>query len=184
MSALDAKGAPVTSLTAADFRVREDGVAREVLKAGPATEPLTIALLVDDSQAAGRSIQMIREGVQKFVTALAGKAEIAIITYGDRPTIAVDYTTDQKKLLDGAGRLFPASGSGAYLLDAIVDASKGLQKRSPARRTGILSRRVGGSICGSSRRVQTGSMRWRRMRCSFSCTATPWAWRSSRILLG
>jgi VWFA-related protein len=133
VSVVDAKGDPASGLTAADFRVREDGVAREVLKAGPATEPLTVALLVDDSQAASAGIQMIRDGVESFIKGLAGKAEIALLTFGERPTIAVEYTTDQKKLLDGAHRIFPRSGAGAYLMDAIVEVSKGLQKRKAAR---------------------------------------------------
>jgi VWFA-related protein len=133
VSVVDGKGSPAPGLTAEDFRVREDGTAREVLKAGPATEPLTVALLVDDSQVANAGILMIREALQNFLTALAGKAEISIVTFGERPTIAVDYTTDQKKLLDGANRIFPRTGAGGYLLDAIVDVSKGMQKREPKR---------------------------------------------------
>src|SRR6476660_4371868 len=49
VSVVDAKGEPVDGLKAEDFRVREDNTAREVLKAAPATEPLTLALLVDDT---------------------------------------------------------------------------------------------------------------------------------------
>jgi VWFA-related protein len=133
VSVTDAKGDPVSGLIAADFRVREDGVAREVLKAGPATAPLTVAFLVDDSQASSQAIQMIREAAEAFVTALAGKAEMSIVTFGERPTIQVDYTTDQKKLLDGAKRIFPRAGAGAYLTEAIVEVSKGLQKREAKR---------------------------------------------------
>jgi VWFA-related protein len=133
VSVLDNKGEPATGLTAADFHVREDGVTREVLSAKPATEPLTVALLVDDSQITSPAIQMIRDGAEKFVTGLAGKAEISLQTYGERPTVRVEYTTDQKKLLDGVHRLFPQSGSGAYLMEAIVEAAKGLEKKKAAR---------------------------------------------------
>ena len=133
VSAVDGKGEPARGLTAEDFRVREDGIAREVLKAGPATGPLTVALLVDDTQAASSGVLMIREAVQNLLTALDGKAEISIVTFGERPTIAVDYTTDSKKLLAGANRIFPRSGAGGYLMDAIVEVSKGMQKRKPKR---------------------------------------------------
>jgi VWFA-related protein len=130
----DAKGDPVTGLTAADFHVREDNVTREVLKAAEATDPMSVALLVDDSQASTPALQMIREALDTFIPALAGKAEIALITFGERPTIAADYTTDQKKLLDAAHRIFPRPGAGGYLLDALVEVSKGMQKREAKRR--------------------------------------------------
>lgn len=142
---VDSKGDPAAGLTAQDFRVREDGVAREVLKAGPATEPLTVALLIDDSEAASPAIQMIREAMDAFFKALQGKAEIALVTIGDRPTIVVDYTTDQKKLHDGAVRIFPRSNAGADFLDAIVEVSKGIQKRE-ARRPVIAVLMMDGSI--------------------------------------
>jgi VWFA-related protein len=133
VSVVDGKGAPAKGLTEHDFRVREDGIVREVTKAGVATDLMSIALLVDDSQATSPALQMIREAVDKFLVALEGKAEIAIVTFGERPTIEVDYTTDTKKLRDGGRRIFPRSGSGAYLLDAIVDVSKGLEKREAKR---------------------------------------------------
>ena len=41
-------------------------VAREVVSAGTATEPLTISLLVDDSQAASEAIQFMREHAPKY----------------------------------------------------------------------------------------------------------------------
>jgi VWFA-related protein len=133
VSVLDNKGQPVEGLGITDFTVREDNVAREVLKVAPATEPLTIALLVDDSQAAHEGIQQIRDGVKSFITNLADKGDIALITFGERPTIVVDYTKDQKRLLDAAGRLFPRTGGGSYLLEALVEVSKGLQKREAKR---------------------------------------------------
>ena len=47
---LDRAGAPVTSLAAADFTIREDGVEREVLRVTPARDPLRVAVLIDTSQ--------------------------------------------------------------------------------------------------------------------------------------
>ena len=130
---LDRRGDPVTGLTADDFNVREDGVAREVLRASPATDPLQIALLVDDSQAATSAIPQIREGVTAFIDALAGKAEMTIVTLGERPTSLVPYTTSAEELKKGASRIFARQGAGAYLLEAIPEVSRGLEKRGARR---------------------------------------------------
>ena len=132
-SVIDSKGAPVPGLTAADFAVREDRVAREVLKVGPATEPLQVALLIDDSQAATSMLQPLREGITTFIDTLQGKAEIALITFGERPTTQVEYTTSAEQLKRGVGRVFPKAGAGPYLLDALIDASRGLERRKALR---------------------------------------------------
>ena len=129
----NAAGAPVTDVTPADFVVREDGVAREVLKVGPATEPLQIALLVDDSTVSEPSIQRVREGVQAFVAALKGKAEIALIEIGERPTIITPSTTSAEALNRGVGRLFARTDAGAYLIEGVMEASQGFRKREAKR---------------------------------------------------
>lgn len=133
VSVVDSRGAPVTGLGPADFVVREDGTAREVLKAAPATEPLDVALLVDDSQAATSMILPLREGMTAFIDALQSKAEIALITFGERPTTRVEYTGSAEALKNGAGRIFPRSGAGPYLLEAILEASRGLERRKAER---------------------------------------------------
>jgi hypothetical protein len=134
VSVLDSSGKPVAGLGASDFVVREEGVAREVLKAGPATDPVAIAITVDDTQSATQAIQFIRDGLTSFVKKLDGKAVMALSTVGERPTPIVEYTDSAVQLEKGIGRLFAKSGSGAYLLEAIVELSRGIGRREEPRK--------------------------------------------------
>jgi len=133
VSAVNDKGEPVEGLGPDAFVVREDGVRREVLRVSRATEPIDIALLVDNSAAADEEITFIRDAVSKFVAKMGPDNPTALIALADRPTILVDYTTDPKRLSDGIGRLFAMSGSGMTLLDAISETAKGLARRETPR---------------------------------------------------
>jgi VWFA-related protein len=133
VSVVDDKGVAATGLTAADFAVREDGTPREVLRASTATEPLHIVLLVDDSQAATRAIPYMRDGLNRFVDQMQGKAAIGIVTIGERPTSVVEPTKDVAVLKKGISRIFARPGAGSYLLEAISEASRGMQMRETPR---------------------------------------------------
>jgi len=133
VSAVNDKGEPVEGLGPEAFVVREDGVRREVLRVSRATEPIAIALLVDNSAAANDEITFLREGLTKFVATMAPNNSIALVALADRPTIFTDYTSDPKRLTDGIGRIFAMAGSGMTLLDGIVEVSQGLTKRDNPR---------------------------------------------------
>ena len=105
VSVLDGKGNVATGLTAKDFTVREDNVAREVVRAVPADAPLDIVLIVDDSQAAIRAIPYIRDGLTKFMERMAPKARIGLVTIGERPTNITERTSDLATLKEGIGRI-------------------------------------------------------------------------------
>jgi VWFA-related protein len=133
VSAVDNNGEPVDGLGPDAFVVREDGVRREVLRVSRATEPIDVAILIDNSQAASEEITFFRDGLSKFVSKMAPGNHVALVALADRPTILVDYTDDTKRLSDAVGRIFPMSGSGMTLLDAMFEASKGLEKRETPR---------------------------------------------------
>jgi hypothetical protein len=139
VSVLNDAGDPVPDLGPSDFIVREDNVAREVLRVAPATEPMQIAVLVDTSRAARNDISHMRQALPPFVTALTNpnesekKNEVAIIAFGERPTIFTDYTTDVAALNKGINRIWSTPESGAYFLDAVLEVTQGFKKREAQR---------------------------------------------------
>jgi hypothetical protein len=137
-SALDGSGAPAQDLGASDFVVREDRTTREILNVVPAADPIDIALLVDNSQAADLLVRDFRAGLTAFIKAIAAdpsgaRHQVAVITVGERPTINTDYTRDIDAAVKGANRIFATPGSGTYMLDGIIETSQGLRRREATR---------------------------------------------------
>lgn len=132
----DNKGLPPASLPQTALTIREDGNAREVLKVEPATTPMQIAVLVDTSDASRGSIPDLRQGIRAFAEAIWAKSpdsQIALYAFGERPKREADYTNSAVALGRGVDRLFASSGSGAYFIEAVVEASTALAARKPAR---------------------------------------------------
>ncbi len=132
-SVVDKDDAAVKGLSASAFIVRENDVAREVLRASTATEPMQIALLVDTSQAIDDHLLDIRNGILAFFKQVGGKHEVSLIGFGERPTVLVDLTRDTARLEKGIGSVFARQGSGTYILDAIVESADALRRRKAAR---------------------------------------------------
>jgi hypothetical protein len=137
-SALDKQGAPVENVSPSDFVVREDKVAREVLTAFPADEPMQIALLVDSSQAAEPYVRDLREGLSAFISTIGAdpsgaRHQVAVITIGERPTVNTDYTPVLATATKGVQRIFAAPASGAYLLDGVIETARAMKKREFTR---------------------------------------------------
>jgi hypothetical protein len=139
VSVVNDAGLPVPDLGPSDFVVREDNVAREVLRVAPADEPMQIEILVDNSQAADEYIRDLRVTLREFVDALlepnAGgqKNEAGLVSLAERPTILTEPTFDRALLKKGIDRLFALRGSGNYLLDGVIEVCRGFKKRSAAR---------------------------------------------------
>jgi hypothetical protein len=130
---LTPSGTPATDLKVNEFVVREDGVSREVLRAVPATDPLLIALVVDNSAAAEDDIPYLRDGLRAFAQALTVDHDVAVITVADRPTIVGDYTSNPARINKAIDAVFSRTGSGAYMMEALIEVSRGIARREATR---------------------------------------------------
>ena len=137
---LDKSGAPVPNLGPSDFIVREDNAAREVLRVVPASEPMQIAIMVDNSTGAGPHVPNIRRALPPFIEKLAAptasgrRNEIALITLGNRPTILADYSIEAAPIVKATERLWEDSfPGGQYLLNGVIEASQGFKRRESER---------------------------------------------------
>ncbi|NQW03012.1 MAG: hypothetical protein HQ485_03195 [Acidobacteria bacterium] len=136
VSVVDKEGVPTPTLTPDDLTIKEDGRSREVLTVEPATEAMQIALLVDTSAVTTTAIRDIRLGLKAFSVAIWEKSpdtQIALFSFGERPTLLADFSSSAVLLDRQINRLFATTGSGAYFIDAVIEAAAVLGKRGASR---------------------------------------------------
>ena len=115
------------NLTAADVVVKEDGKTREVLKVEPRSEPVSVAVLLDDR---GSDINEIRSALATFVGRLEGHAEIGLTSVVPTVLKVFDYTSSTPTMMNGIRRLVWRAGpAGGLVLSAIGDAADELTRR-------------------------------------------------------
>jgi hypothetical protein len=114
---VDSAGQPIAGLTSADFAVSEGGTQREITRLAPATDPMRILLLVDNSEAMHTSVEDLRKSVQAFIDGIGPQHEIGLITIGNTPLVRQAPSTDHAKLKDLAQKI---TTSGNTILIAAV----------------------------------------------------------------
>ncbi len=140
VTVVDRNSRPVSGLDVPDFVVKEDGVSREVLRAGRTADPIDLALIVDNSQALQPYTNDVRKALTAFVTRMADRQSASIAVYGmaDRPTLLQDYTDSVVLLQKAVARVFPQPGAGTVFQDTVADAVKSLVARGNPRRALVL----------------------------------------------
>lgn len=128
LTVTDEKGGPVSGLAREDVALVENGVARDIVSFTLDLRPLTVAFLLDTSQAVQPSYRLhVVPAVVAFLSGLPEGSQFALWTVGERPQKRVDYTDDVKAVDQALKRVAPAGGS--TLLDALVEATKDLRKK-------------------------------------------------------
>jgi hypothetical protein len=126
----DGKGAPVPDLTAADFKVKEGGKDREVVKAGPATTKAHLALMVEERLIADTQTRI---GLFEFVKRMNGVAEISLVTVGLRNNSLTPFVTDMNVVLKAINELSLNPQPTSNLTECISDMAKTFDQQNVER---------------------------------------------------
>lgn len=146
VSVVDANARPVKDVKLGDILLREDGQDREVVAIKPASQPLSVAVLVDTAQgsrvrdAYGTPEEYVRDlrvSVGAFVQQmflLHPQAAVSLMEFGQAAITMVPYTSDAAEIEKGINRIVARPGVASVLAEALEAANKDLAKRPGGRR--------------------------------------------------
>jgi hypothetical protein len=136
------------------FKIREDNIDRDVVRAEQIKEPMAVVLLTDTTSAFVGHERDLRESSAAFTKRMLAdspQSSVALWEFGGADIPVENFTSDAAKLEEATKKLFPKgtvsdvdlSGSavirgqnivGSNLLEAVSGASKALAKRQETRR--------------------------------------------------
>lgn len=126
------KGQPVEGLELEELALLENGVARDIAELKRDDRPLSVALLVDSSEALGSAYRLnVVDAVLRFLNRLPSGTRYTLWTTGDRPTRLVELTDDKSLAAPALRRTYPTGGN--TMLDALVEATRELRGREGER---------------------------------------------------
>ena len=134
VSMLDAKGAAVTDLTAADLAIKEGGQDRSIASVAESTDPMDIAIL-DDDDGSG----FYAPAVLQFIQLLGDRAQYSITNFTPPPVKVMDYTNDVAQIqtaLDKIGKRGKVQNVGEQLESAISTTARELMGQTVGRPSG------------------------------------------------
>ena len=154
----DANGKPVTGLTAEHFRMREDGVDREITSVKPSDQPLSIVLLVDTTKAAIDLTQDMRTAVKSFVHYVhqaQPSADIQLMEFGQAAIPNTPFTKDDDVLDKAMDKMVGKPDAGSRQLFSTPVVLSVREQPINSRSTAIVDHLFSGASAQSCPRCQS-----------------------------
>jgi hypothetical protein len=121
MAATSQDGTPIVDLGADEVFVESGGNACNVTRVQPGTQPLKIALLVDNSDAASDSLNALRDGLRGFIESMPAPHEIGLFSIGGQVRRLVDFTTDKEELTESSNGIFVQRNTASKFMDGLLE---------------------------------------------------------------
>jgi hypothetical protein len=155
VSVVDEKTGDAVDLAASDVALTENGIARDIASFKPDARPLSVAVLVDSSAAAGSDFRLsLVDAVVGLIARLPPGTRYSLWTTGDRPTKCVDFTDAKEAALRALQRVPPQGGN--TMLDALAEASADLRKLTrEGDRTAVVALTLSGPELSSRDRFRS-----------------------------
>jgi hypothetical protein len=146
VSVLDENGRPVREFTADDVALREDGQDRTVVAVKPASQPISVAVLVDTAQGARvtdkygtpeeyvRDLRVAVSSFAKQLLLLSPNAQVSLMEFGQAAIPITKYTSDPTEFEKGVNKIVSRPGVGSVLGEALAAANKEFMDRPSTRR--------------------------------------------------
>src|SRR5438128_1011248 len=140
VSVTDGQGQPVLGLKVGDFRLQEEGRAREIAQIGdPEQAPLDIALLLDVSGSTNARFDFEKEAAAKFFKQVLKPEDRATIFVIDRVPVLSQISTTAEVATNKLRTIEPAADKGpTAFFDTVVEAAQYLEQKTPPRHRRVM----------------------------------------------
>jgi hypothetical protein len=117
VAVLDESGRPVRQFTADDVLIREDGQDRPVVEVKPASQPISVAFLIDTAQGTRvtdkygtpeeyvRDLRVATSAFAHQLLTLSPDAQVSLMEFGQAAVTMVKYTSDLTEFDKGVNKI-------------------------------------------------------------------------------
>ena len=119
VSVVDKRGRPITGLTAADFKLSEEGKREEITFFSGERKPLRLAVALDVSGSMADKVEEVVDALEHFVDLLEPADEVLVLTFADEVRVVQDFTADRRRVRRVLTSIFPQGGTALH--DAVIE---------------------------------------------------------------
>ncbi len=143
------------ALPASAFSVTEDGQPRRRPSMGRSqsteeTAAPRIVLAIDTSGSMANSIDRARSAATDFVRSLRSGSEVAVVAFGDRPSVVTDFTSDVATVLNRIASITVDPSAETALYDGVLRANRLASRGRATAPTSIIVLADGENSAGTS----------------------------------